>query len=69
MSLIVELLLYGNIDMHIIKIKEDVVEKDPFKRKVSESMLESLAAKLRGNIYEYRLNRGVQEIIEQIIQW
>lgn len=55
--------------MHIVKIKEDVVEKDPFKRKVSESMLESLASKLGGKIYEYRLNRGVQEIIEQMIEW
>ena len=36
-------MIYKNIDIHLVKIKDEQVEKDPFKRKVSDAMMEELA--------------------------
>ena len=62
-------MIYKNIDIHLIKIKDEQVEKDPFKRKVSDAMMEELAEKLGGTIFEYKLNRGVENILQKVIEW
>ena len=43
--------MFKNLDIHIIKIKEEIAKKDVFKRKVSNKMIEDLAERLGGNVF------------------
>ena len=64
-----ELQLYDKIQLHVIESKIEIVEKDPLKRKVSSKMLQDLVRRSKGAIFQYRMDRSVEGIIQQILEW
>lgn len=53
----------------MIESKIEIVEKDPLKRKVSSKMLQDLVRRSKGAIFQYRMDRSVEGIIQQILEW